>query len=120
MIEKTEDYNNYYEIENEIGRGPRFGIIYNAINKKTKEEKAIKIIEKNRIIDFLRAKGIADPIKNDIDLYLNGFLKEAYNMNILQGANKENINAVFIDEFYRTENEYAIVMEKCDNNLFKY
>ena len=41
-------------------------------------------------------------------------------MNILQGANKENENAVFIDEFYRTENEYAIVMEKCDNNLFNY
>jgi len=120
MKEKNEDYNKYYEIGKEIGRGPRFGIIYNAINNKTKEEKAIKIIEKNRIIEYLRSKGIADPTKNDIDVYLNGFLKEAYNMNILQGANKENINAVFIDEFYRTENEYAIVMEKCDNNLFNH
>ena len=120
MKEKNEDYNKYYEIGKEIGRGPRFGIIYNAINNKTKEEKAIKIIEKNRIIEYLRSKGIADPTKNDIDVYLNGFLKEAYNMNILQGKNKENINAVFIDECYKTENEYAIVMEKCDNNLFNH
>ena len=120
MKEKTEDYNNYYEIENEIGRGPRFGIISNAINKITKEEKAIKIIEKNRIKEYLRSKGIAQPTDKDIDLYLKGFLKEAHNMNILQGANKENENAVFIDEFYRTENEYAIVMEKCDNNLYDY
>jgi len=122
MKEKTEDYNNYYEIdkEKEIGRGPRFGIIYNAINKKTNEKKAIKIIEKCRIIKYLRSKGNADPTQNDINLYLKGFLKEADNMNILQGANKENINAVFIDEFYRTENEYAIVMEKCDNNLFNH
>jgi len=120
MKEKTEDYHNYYEIEKEIGRGPRFGIIYNAINKITKEKKAIKIIEKNRIIEYLRSKGIAEPTEKDIDLYLNGFLKEAYNMNILQGANKENINAVFIDEFYKKENEFDIIMEKCDNNLYKH
>ena len=101
MKEKTEVYNNYYEIENEIGRGPRFGIISNAINKITKEEKAIKIIEKNRIKEYLRSKGIAQPTDKDIDLYLKGFLKEAHNMNILQGANKEKENAMFIDEFYK-------------------
>ena len=27
---------------------------------------------------------------------------------------------MFIDEFYKTENEYSIVMENCDNNLFNH
>jgi serine/threonine protein kinase len=120
MKEKTEDFNNYYEIENEIGRGPRFGIISNAIKKKTKEKKAIKIIEKKRIIDYLRSRGIAEPKETDIDFYFKGFLREAHNMEILLGKKKENMNAVFIDEFYNTKNEFAIVMEKCDNNLFNH
>ena len=120
MKEKTEDYNKYYEIKNEIGKGPRFGIIYNAINKENNEQKAIKIIEKNRIIEYLRTRGNAKPKDEDIDLYYKGFLKEAQNMKILQGKNKENINAVFIDEFYKTKNEFAIIMEKCDDNLFNH
>jgi len=120
MKEKTEDYNKYYEIKNEIGKGPRFGIIYNAINKENNEQKAIKIIEKNRIIEYLRTRGNAKPKDEDIDLYYKGFLKEAQNMEILQGKNKENINAVFIDEFYKTKNEFAIIMEKCDDNLFNH
>jgi len=117
MKEKTEDFNNYYKKENEIGRGPRFGIIYNAINKKTNERKAIKIIEKKGIIEYLRSGGNADPKDKDIDFFFNAFKNEATNMKILQGENKENINAVSIDEFYKTENEFAIIMEKCDNNL---
>ena len=116
----NKDFNEYYKIEQELGRGPRFGIIYNAIKKKTNEIKAIKIMEKERIIEYLRARGIVKPEKDDIDLYFKGFLKEATNMEILQGKNKENINAVFIDEYYETKDEFAIVMEKCDNNLFNH
>ena len=41
-------------------------------------------------------------------------------MKILQGNNKENTNEVFIDESYETKNEFVIVMEKCDNNLFNH
>ena len=119
-MKENKDFNEYYEIKEELGRGPRFGIIYNAIKKETNEIKAIKIMEKKKIIDYLRSRGIVNPTKDDIDLYFKGFIKEATNMEILQGENKENMNAVFIDESYKTEDEFAIVMEKCDNNLFDH
>ena len=107
-------------IKEKLGRGPRFGIIYNAIKKETNEIKAIKIMEKKKIIEYLRSRGIVNPTKDDIDLYFKGFSKEATNMKILQGKNKENMNAVFIDESYKTNDEFVIVMEKCDNNLFDH
>ena len=119
-MKENKDFNEYYEIKEELGRGPRFGIIYNAIKKETNEIKAIKIMEKKKIIDYLRYRGIVNPTKDDIDLYFKGFIKEATNMEILQGKNKENMNAVFIDESYKTKDEFAIVMEKCDNNLFDH
>ena len=119
-MKENKDFNEYYEIKEELGRGPRFGIIYNAIKKKTNEIKAIKIMEKKKIIDYLRSRGIVNPTEDNIELYFKGFEKEATNMEILQGENKENMNAVFIDESYKTEDEFAIVMEKCDNNLFDH
>ena len=119
-MKENKDFNEYYEIKEELGRGPRFGIIYNAIKKKTNEIKAIKIMEKKKIIDYLRSRGIVNPTEDNIELYFKGFEKEATNMEILQGENKENMNAVFIDESYKTKDEFAIVMEKCDNNLFDH
>lgn len=119
-IKENKDFKEYYEIKEELGRGPRFGIIYNAIKKETNEIKAIKIMEKKKIIEYLRSRGIVNPTKDDIDLYFKGFSKEATNMKILQGKNKENMNAVFIDESYKTNDEFVIVMEKCDNNLFDH
>ena len=118
-IKENKDFKEYYKIKEELGRGPRFGIIYNAIKEETNEIKAIKIMEKKKIIEYLRSRGIVNPTK-DIDLYFKGFLKEATNMEILQGKNKENMNAIFIDESYKTNDEFAIVMEKCDNNLFDH
>ena len=114
-----EDYNKYYKIEEELGRGG-FGVIYNALNRQNNQEKALKIMEKNSVIEYLKSQGIIKPTKKDIDKYFNSFIKEAKNMEILQGENKENKNAVFIEEFFHTENEFVIVMEKCDNNLFKH
>jgi len=68
-----------------------------------------------KIIKYLRSRGNDEPTEKDIDLYYKGFLKETQNMKILQGKNKENENAVFIDEFYKRENEYSIAKKKCEN-----
>ena len=117
-MRQKEDYNKYYKIEEELGRGG-FGIIYNALNLQN-EEKALKIMEKNIVKEYLKSQGIIEPTKKDFDIYFKSFEKEAKNMETLQGENKENKNAVFIEEFFHTENEFVIVMEKCDNNLFKH
>ena len=119
MVDKK-DFNDYYEIKEQLGRDHRFGIIYNAIKKENNENKAIKVFEKKRIIDYLRSLGKVNPKQDDIDLYFKGFKREASNMKILQGNNKENMNAVFIDESYETDTEFAIVMEKCDNNIYNH
>jgi hypothetical protein len=47
-------------------------------------------------------------------------MKEAKYMEILQGKNKINKNTVFIDKSFLSDNRLAIIMEKCDNNLFKH
>jgi serine/threonine protein kinase len=52
-----------------------------------------------------------------IAIALNAFRNEAKNMRILQGQNKENKNAVILDNCFETNDEFAIVMEKCDNNI---
>ena len=119
MRRKEEDYNKYYETQEELGRTP-LCIIYSAVNKQTKENKALKIMEKKTIEEFLKSQGIVVPTKKDIELYFNHFEIEAKNMEILQGKNKKNINAVFIDEVFSTKNEFAIVMEKCDNNIWRH
>jgi len=40
-------------------------------------------------------------------------------MKLVEGKNKENINAVKFYEYFENENEFCIVMELCDGNLFQ-
>ena len=42
--EINEHYKNYYEKKDELGKG-RYGKVYKVINKKTKEIRAIKIMD---------------------------------------------------------------------------
>ena len=117
-MEREEDFHQYYSTDKVLGKS-KFCTIYDAKRKDTKEEKAIKVMEKETIIDNLKSQGIVKVSQTEIDYYFNEFKKEANNMRILQG-NKKNKNAVFIDEYFHKNNEFAIVMEKCDNNLLKH
>ena len=38
-------------------------------------------------------------------------------MQIIEGKNKENNNAVKIYEFFENEEEFSVIMELCDDNL---
>ena len=40
-------------------------------------------------------------------------------MKLVQGKNKENINALKFYEYFENENEFFLVMELCDDNLFQ-
>ena len=113
-----EDYHKYYERGEVLGQTP-FGSIYKGKDKNSKEEKAIKIMEKSSVEADLRAQGI-ELTNNNIEKYFKSFMKEAKYMEILQGKNKINKNAVFIDKSFLSDKEFVIVMEKCDNNLFKH
>ena len=48
-----EDYKNYYENISKLGKKP-FAMIFGGTNKNSKESKAIKIYEKERVKAFLQ------------------------------------------------------------------
>jgi serine/threonine protein kinase len=116
---KKEDYSTYFENLKSLAQ-PSFAIIYEGNYKNTNQSKAIKIYEKERVKAFLKGKLKRIPTEKDLQIYYDAFKNEATNMNILQGINKENQNAVILDNCFDTDKQFAIVMEKCDNNLFNH
>ena len=97
-MDESADYTQYYEIEDEIGRGS-FGKVLKGINKTSKEIRAIKIIE----------------IYNNKD---DNFIKYLKNeLNFMKLCSKENDNSVKYYEHFHYKDKVAIVMELCDNSL---
>ena len=113
---KKEDYRSYYERGRRLGDAP-FGDIFEGKDKKSKKDKAIKIFDKKRVKKYLIGRGISS-IDREMNIYFNAFRDEAKYMRTLQGKNNEN--AVSLDECFETDEEFVIIMEKCDNNLFKH
>ena len=121
-MREEQDFKNYYDLGEEIGDDGKYGIIYNGNVKNNKDiKKAIKIIDKNKIKEDLKSWLLKNEITNeDMKPYIKGYKNEAKNMKALQGENKENINAVFFDEYFNTEDNFVIIMELCDNNLLNF
>ena len=116
----NENYEKYYDMtEREIGRGD-FSTIYKAITKDKKEERAIKIINKNLIKEKLTEKNINPPNDNEMKSYINGFLDEYEIMKKVQGDDDDNTNIVKYYEYFNTEDKLAIVTELCDENITNY
>ena len=113
---KNDDFRKYYVIDKKIGDG-KYGAVYKAKNNNTGEQKAIKIIDKNKIQFIIQKDKIGEPTEDEINQFLSRFFKEIENMKIIQGKNKENSNTVIFYECYLTKEELAIVMELCDNTL---
>ena len=126
---RNEDFRFYYEIpENALGQSP-FALIYEGKKKKPNISKAIKVFQKNEVNQYLKDKLKRIPTEEELQKYFNAFRNEAINMEILQGKNRENRNAVILDECFETfetnecfetNNEFVIIMEKCDNDIFNH
>jgi serine/threonine protein kinase len=123
----NQDYTKFYEIEKgkeekpvELGRDG-YGIVYKA-KDQTGKPKAIKIMDKERIKnDLLNDQDEIIPIsEEDLKPYIDGFLNEVNHMKILQGVNNQNRNTVIFNEYFNTNENFVIVMELCDDNLFNY
>jgi len=100
---KDGDYTQYYEIKDEIGRG-QYGKVFKGINKKSKEIRAIKIIE----------------IYNNKDIKDNNFVKYINNeLNNMKICSEENDNSVKFYENFHYKDKFVIIMELCDNSLQK-
>ena len=117
-MRENEDVRNYYDIIKKIGEGG-FGAVYKAKIKNMEEYRAIKIIEKKKIIDNFMIEYLRKPNEKELKEYKDVFLKEIENMKLIEGKNKENQNTVQFYEYFNNEKEFCIVMELCDGDLFE-
>ena len=97
-----EDYNKYYEIGKRIGKG-HFGSVYKGKNRNSDQLVAIKVID---------IENNNEEAGNDIKSIIN----ELNNMKICSDDNNYSIKFY---EYFKYEKEFVIVMELCDDNLFK-
>ena len=93
----NDHYKKYYEKKDLIGKG-QYGKVYKVINNKTKEIRAIKIMD----------------IDEDEKIFMMHMNNELKNMKI---CSNNNINSVKLYECFHFNKKYAIVMEFCDDNL---
>ena len=71
-MREEKDFRNYYDIIKKLGEGA-FGIVYEAKLKTTKELRAIKVIDKQKIIDSLTNQNLTKPSNDELRIYINGF-----------------------------------------------
>ena len=112
----NEDYRKYYIIGKKIGEG--FGIVYEATKIDTKEKRAIKIIDKNLIKNPFRNINFKEPSDEEMKPYIDCFYKEIENMK--KCGEEGNINIVKFYEYFETKDDFAIVMELCDENMLNF
>ena len=109
-----DDYKAYYKIQNEIGKS-FFGSVFMAYVIDTKVKIAIKIINKKKIKEHLKGIYIKDEdeIVKQYNNIIDNFENEA---SILKECNICENSITYYDKF-NNENEFAISMELCDENL---
>ena len=115
FFEETQNYKNLYIIGDKIGNS-KFAQIFKAIEKKSKEKRAIKIYNKSRIRADFKRNSFQNPDKNKIKPYIKGFYNEINHMKMIEkeGNNKYSVK---LYEYYNTKEEFIIVMELCDGTL---
>ena len=117
---KNEDFRKYYEIYPRILGEGWLGVVYKAKKKETNEKRAIKVINIKKIKYNFKKCNLKEANDNDIKLIIDDYIKETENMILLEGENKDNKNSVKFYECYKTDKEFAIVMELCDDNLMNF
>ena len=110
-----DDYKNYYEILNVIGKGG-YGNVYKGKDKETNEFKAIKVMNLNNLRENLSNQFEFNEIEKQLQSYINGFINEYENMSI---CSWNNINSVRCYEYFISNDYFVIIMELCDKNLAK-
>ena len=103
----------HYTILNEIGYGA-IGRVFKAINYYGIPN-AIKIINKNKIKESLNDIYIND--QNKIEKEYIKYIENLHNESSIMRECSFCNNSIYYFDCYENENEFAIVMELCDENL---
>ena len=114
----NQNFRIFYEIKQQIGTAG-YAVVYKAIDKQNKELRAIKVFEKNRVRDDFRRENLREINNEEMKPYIDGFFNEINHMKLFIDSNKneQNDNIVKFYEYFHTNDEIAVVMELCDDNL---
>lgn len=93
VLGETADINEYYTIEEPLGQPGQFGRAHKCRCKFTREERAVKIINKKNFLD----KYHFEEFKNEIDI-----LQTLDHPNVIRGY-----------DFFETDDELFLVLELC-------
>jgi serine/threonine protein kinase len=111
-------YKDYYVLGKELAKGAYYSI-YIAENKKTKANNVIKIVKKEDIKKKYRKRYYKNLDEKSLKKLTKLLGEQTKAMTNLEN-NGKNVNTVQFCEYFNTDNEFAIVMEKCDLNLNDY
>ena len=118
MSRTNENYRNYYEIGERIGKGA-FGEVKKVKLRNTQDDyRALKIIDLKDIRDKINENILIEDPKASFEKNMKDIKNELQNMRICSN-NNQNENSVKYFEYFESEDEFAIVMELCDDNLLK-
>ena len=85
--------------------------------KDTNDLRAIKVIDIAKIQQNLLYQYDIFDMENQLQLCVDGFVKE---FEIMKICGNKNNNSVKCYEYFHTKKEFVIVMELCDMNLSEY
>jgi serine/threonine protein kinase len=105
----------YYKDKKEIGKGPYYTVFSVKIPDR-EESRAVKAIDIKKIKRGIGNKNLRSCTDEDLKPYINDFIKETKNMELLLGNNNDK-NAVIFYEYFQTKDEFCIVQELCDCSL---
>lgn len=117
MTERSkQDYKIYYEILNVIGKGA-YGCVYKGKEKSTGHLRAIKVVEFDDIKQNLLMQYEVTELEEHFKACLDSLIKEYEIMDLI--SKKVNDNTVKCFEYFKTDENFVIIMELCDKNLSK-
>ena len=100
-----------------IGRGTKYSEVYIVKSKENNEKRAIKVFEKEGIRGLFDKCFGEGSIEDAIKQYIDKILKYTENMKKIEEETKCANTVVHFYEYFNNEDEFAIVMELCDENL---
>ena len=116
FLKNNSNFRDNYIIENKIGDSD-LGTIYKGKDKNTQEDIAIKIINRKNLIKLFKIKYLKELNEKEISNIFDSFYKSIENMKRIIDENKENNYFVKLYEYFYNNEEIAIIMELCDDNL---
>ena len=109
-------YSDYFDLSDKPLSQAGYYSIYKAKERKTGLERIIKIIDKNKIRIKYKRENLKDIDEKDIKKLVKLLAKQTEVMKELED-NGRNKNTVQFFQYFNTQDEFAIVMEKCDTDL---